>query len=39
VIISEIDDFDWDSLIEEVNENRRNTNLALVNKLDNLFAE
>ncbi len=33
------DDFDWESLVEEVNENRRETNLLLANQLDNLLAE
>jgi len=33
------EDFDWDSLVEEVNENRKNNNLSLATKLDNLFAE
>lgn len=33
------DDFDWDSFLEEISENRKENNLAMASKLDKLFAE
>jgi hypothetical protein len=33
------DNFDWDSFLEEISENRKENNLAMASKLDKLFAE